>query len=109
MGKTLGIAGEKQGYVISDRATYLAFQKITGLAVLLEGDPAFLNMYHVSEVNPEKFPKVTAKGGKAFADFLLSPTVQEILKTFGKDKFGEPLFSPDAGKTEAALLQQVRQ
>ncbi|MGE0682942.1 MAG: substrate-binding domain-containing protein [Candidatus Binatia bacterium] len=109
MGKTLGIAGEKQGYVISDRATYLAFQKITGLEVLLEGDPAFLNIYHVSEVNPEKFPKVNAKGGKAFADFLLSPTVQEILKTFGKEKFGEPLFSPDAGKTEAAVLQQVRQ
>jgi tungstate transport system substrate-binding protein len=109
MGKTLGIAGEKQGYVISDRATYLAFQKITGLAVLLEGDPAFLNIYHVSEVNPEKFPKVNAKGGKAFADFLLSPTVQEILNTFDKDKFGEPLFSPDAGKTEAALLQQTRQ
>lgn len=108
MGKTLGIAGEKQGYVISDRATYLAFQKITGLAVLLEGDPIFLNIYHVSEVNPEKFSKVNAKGGKAFADFLLSPTVQEILKTFGKEKFGEPLFSPDAGKTEAALLQQVR-
>lgn len=108
MGKTLGIAGEKQGYVISDRATYLAFQKITGLAALLEGDPAFLNIYHVSEVNSEKFPRVNAKGGKAFADFLLSPTVQDILKTFGKDKFGEPLFSPDAGKTEAAVLQQVQ-
>jgi tungstate transport system substrate-binding protein len=109
MGKTLGIAGEKQGYVLSDRATYLAFQKTTELAVLFEGDPAFLNIYHVSEVNPEKFPKVNAKGGKAFADFLLSPTVQDILKTFGKDKFGEPLFTADAGKTENALIQQVKQ
>jgi tungstate transport system substrate-binding protein len=108
MGKTLGIAGEKQGYVISDRATYLAFQKTTGLTILLEGDPAFLNIYHVLEVNPEKFPKVNAKGGKAFADFLLSPTVQDILKTFGRDKFGEPLFTADAGKTEATLLHQVK-
>src|SRR5581483_8736042 len=58
MGKTLGIAGEKQGYVITDRATYLAFQKATGLSTLLEGDPAFLNVYHVMEVNTEKFPKV---------------------------------------------------
>ena len=109
MGKTLGIAGEKQGYVLSDRATYLAFQKTTGLAVLLEGDPAFLNIYHVSEVNPEKFPKVNVKGAKAFADFLLSPAVQDILKTFGKEKFGEPLFTPDAGKTVDAVLQQVKQ
>lgn len=106
MGRTLSIAGEKQAYVISDRATYLAFQKTTGLAVLLQGDPVFLNLYHVLEVNPEKFPKVNAKGGKAFADFLLSPTVQDMLKTFGVDKFGEPLFHPDAGRTEAEMLKQ---
>lgn len=106
MGRTLSIAGEKQAYVISDRATYLAFQKTTGLAVLLQGDPVFLNLYHVLEVNPERFPKVNAKGGKAFADFLLSPTVQDILQTFGVDKFGEPLFHPDAGRTEAEILKQ---
>lgn len=105
MGRTLSIAGEKQAYLISDRATYLAFQQTTGLAVLLDGDPAFLNVYHVLEVNPEKFPKVNAKGGKAFADFLLSAAVQDMLKTFGKDKFGEALFHPDAGKTEEELLQ----
>jgi tungstate transport system substrate-binding protein len=58
------------------------------------------------EVNPERFPKVNAKGGKAFADFLLSAKVQDILKTFGTDKFGEALFHPDAGRTEEALLQQ---
>ena len=108
MGKTLGIAGEKQAYVISDRATYLAFQKTTGLVVLVEGDPAFLNIYHVMEVNTEKFPKVNAAGGKAFADFLLSTSVQDILKTFGKEKFGEALFSPDAGKAEEALLETVK-
>lgn len=103
MGRTLSIAGEKQAYLISDRATYLAFQKTTGLAVLLEGDPAFLNLYHVMEVNTEKLPKVNAKGGKAFADFLLSSTVQNTLKTFGVDKFGEPLFYPDAGRSEEEM------
>jgi tungstate transport system substrate-binding protein len=109
MGKTLGIAGEKQGYVLSDRATYLAFQKTTGLIALLEGDPAFLNVYHVMEVNAEKFPKVNAKGGKAFADFLLSAPVQDLLKTFGKEKFGEALFNPDAGKTEEAVTQKANE
>ena len=57
------------------------------------------------EVNPEKFPKVNATGGKAFADFLLSTTVQDMLKTFGVDKFGEALFHPDAGRTEEDLLK----
>jgi tungstate transport system substrate-binding protein len=108
MGKTLGIAGEKQAYVITDRATYLAFQKTTGLAVLVEGDPAFLNIYHVMEVNAEKFPKVNAAGGKAFADFLLSASVQDTLKTFGNEKFGEALFSPDAGKAAETLLETVK-
>ncbi len=106
MGRTLSIAGEKQAYVLSDRASYLAFQKTTGLVVLLAGDPAFLNLYHVMEVNPEKFPKVNATGGKAFADFLSSATVQDILKAFGVDKYGEALFHPDAGKTEEDLLKQ---
>jgi tungstate transport system substrate-binding protein len=58
------------------------------------------------EVNPDKFPKVNAKGGKAFADFLLSSEVQNILKTYGVDKFGEPLFYPDAGKTAEDVIQQ---
>ncbi len=109
MGKTLGIAGEKQAYVITDRATYLAFQKTTGLSILLEGDPAFLNIYHVMEVNTEKFPKVNAAGGKAFADFLLSAKVQDVLKTFGKEKFGEALFYSDVGRTEEALQAVKRE
>lgn len=106
MGQTLRIAGEKRAYVLADRATYLAFQKLTDLAVLLEGDPAFLNVYHVMEVNPEKFPKVNAQGGKAFADFLLSATVQDMLKTFGVDKFSEAVFQPDGGRTEEDVLRQ---
>ncbi len=106
MGNTLGIAGEKEAYVITDRGTYLAFQKLTGLTVLLEGDPVLLNLYHVLEVNPEKFSKVNAKGGKAFADFLLSATVQDLISQYGVEKFGEALFHPDAGRTEAAVLQQ---
>lgn len=104
MGKTLGIAGEKQAYVLTDRATYLAFQKTTGLTVVLEGDPVFLNLYHVMEVNSEKFPKANSAGGKAFADFLLSAAVQDLLETFGVEKFGEALFHPDAGRTEADFL-----
>jgi tungstate transport system substrate-binding protein len=52
----------------------------------------------VIEVNPAKWPKVNAKGAKAFADFMISPETQNTIKTFGVDKFGSPLFFPDAGK-----------
>jgi len=100
MGATLGIASEKRAYTLSDRGTYLAFTKRVQLAILLEGDAPLLNLYHVTEVNPGKFPKVNHAGAKAFADFLLTPEVQAIIKTFGVEKFGQPLFFPDAGRSE---------
>lgn len=98
MGNTLNIASEKAGYTLSDRATYLANKKNLKLAILFEGDKTLLNIYHVMQVNPEKFSKVNAAGAKAFVDFLISPEGQQMIGNFGKDKFGAPLFFPDAGK-----------
>ena len=98
MGQTLNVAAEKKGYTLTDRGTYLALQKNLGLSILVEGDAVLLNIYHVIEVNPAKWPKVNAAGGKAFADFMVARETQEIIKTFGTDKFGSPLFFPDAGK-----------
>jgi len=104
MGQTLKIASEKNGYAVTDRATYLAHKKNVALDILVEGDPVLLNIYHVMEVNPAKFAKVNKDGAKAFADFLLSAEGQEIIKTFGKDKFGQPLFFADGGKAEKDLM-----
>ena len=98
MGQTLNVAAEKKGYTLTDRGTYLALQKNLGLSILAEGDAILLNIYHVIEVNPAKWPKVNAAGGKAFANFMVARETQEIIKTFGTDKFGSPLFFPDAGK-----------
>lgn len=100
MGQTLRIASEKSGYTLTDRGTFLAQRKSLSLEVLVEGDPILLNIYHVMEVNPEKFKKINAAGGKAFADFIVSPEGQKIVGEFGMDKFGSPLFIPDAGKKE---------
>ncbi len=100
MGATLTIASEKAAYALTDRATYLAFRKRLQLALLLEGAAPLLNIYHVMEVNPARYPKVNAGGGKAFADFLVSSEAQAVIETFGVEKYGEPLFFPDAGKPE---------
>jgi tungstate transport system substrate-binding protein len=97
MGQTLNVTAEKKGYTLSDRGTYLALKKNLGLDILVEGDAILLNIYHVIEVNPAKWPKVNAPGGKAFADFMVSNETQGIIKTFGVEKFGSPLFFPDAG------------
>ena len=98
MGQTLNVAAEKKGYTITDRATYLALKKSLGLEILLEGDAKLLNVYHVIEVNPAKWPKVNADGAKAFADFIVSPATQAVIGRFGVDKVGAPLFVPDAGR-----------
>jgi len=98
MGQTLNVTSEKKGYTLADRGTYLAMKKSLALNILVEGDAALLNIYHLIEVNSAKWPKANAEGAKAFADFMVSQKTQNIIKTFGVDKFGSPLFFPDAGK-----------
>jgi tungstate transport system substrate-binding protein len=100
MGATLGIANDRQGYALTDRATLLAFAKRVDLKPMVEGDKLLLNIYSVMEVNPANGPKVNAAGGKAFADFMLAPETQAVIKTFGVDKYGQPLFVPIAGKKD---------
>lgn len=103
MGQTLNIAAEKSGYTLTDRATYLAQQKNLKLEILVEGDKSLLNIYHVMQVNAEKFPKVNTAGSKAFVDFMVAAKTQEMIKNFGVDKYGQSLFIPDAGKKEEEL------
>ncbi|MBW3633660.1 MAG: substrate-binding domain-containing protein [Chloroflexi bacterium] len=93
MGETLNIAAERGGYTISDRGTYLALRDQLGLDILLEGDPALLNVYHVILVNPDNGRDVDAAAGRAFLEFLLSPATQEAIAEFGVEEFGEPLFT----------------
>jgi tungstate transport system substrate-binding protein len=103
MGATLGIANERDAYTITDRGTLLALGKRVNLPILVEGDKALLNIYSVMEVNPANGPRINTAGGKAFADFMVAPQTQNVIKNFGVDKFGQSLFVPVAGKKEAEL------
>jgi tungstate transport system substrate-binding protein len=104
MGATLTVASEKQAYTLADRATYLANKSKLSLDILVEGDNALLNVYHVIVVNQDKWPKVNVVGARAFAQFLVDPETQVLIGQFGVDKYyGQQLFIPDAGKTDAQL------
>ena len=103
MGQTLGVAAEKKAYTLADRGTYLSLKKNLGLDVLCQGDKSLLNIYHVIEVSPQKWPKANAAGAKAFADFMVSASTQKLISSFGVEKFGAALFTPDAGKTVESL------
>ncbi len=103
MGATLGLADDRRAYTLSDRATLLAFGRRLALKLMVEGDRALLNVYAVLEVNPANGPRVNAAGGKALADFLLSPEAQAVIRTFGADRYGRALFVPVAGTREEDL------
>lgn len=103
MGATLGIAQERSAYTITDRGTYLALQRRVTLPILVQGDRTLLNVYSVLEVNPANGPRVNTAGGKAFADFIVSPQAQKLIESFGVEKFGQPLFVPVADKREEEL------
>ena len=103
MGATLGIANERNAYTITDRGTWLALGKRVSLPILIEGDKALLNIYSVMEVNPANGPRINAVGGRAFADFMIAPQTQSVIKSFGVEKFGQSLFVPVADKKEEDL------
>lgn len=96
MGATLAIASERRAYTLTDRATWLALRHALDLAVLVEGHPALLNVYHVYVVNPERHDGVAAKEAEAFAAFLLEPETQALIGRFRAAEFGRSLFTPAA-------------
>ena len=99
MGDTLNIANERSAYTLTDRGTYLALQDRLDLPILVEGDPALLNIYHVMTLNPENGGGINTEGGEAFLTFLLDPATQAFIGEFGIEEFGEPLFTPCADNT----------
>lgn len=105
MGQTLTIADQKRAYTLSDRATYLAWTGKIDLPILVQGDQSLFNVYHVMPINPAKFPGVpiNVDGGTAFANFMVAPDTQKVISDFGVQQYGQQLFIPDAGKTDADL------
>lgn len=98
MAETLEMASNQGAYTLSDRGTYLSQRQNLDLEILVEGDVRLLNIYHVMQVNPEKFPEVNEQCATAFVQFIVAPQTQRVIGEYGVKRFGEPLFTPAAGQ-----------
>jgi tungstate transport system substrate-binding protein len=113
MGAAINTATAEQGYALADRGTYLAVKGNTNLKILVEGDAALFNPYHIMAVNPEKYPDIKYELAMQYISFLTSPQAQKIISNYGieytldpntgerKPGFGEALFVPAAIGKEA--------
>jgi len=94
---TLRYTDSKSAYTVIDRATVLTLRDQIKLAVLVEKDEALLNYISLIPVNPNKFPKVNYQDTMTFVKWLTNPKKgQKIIRDFGKDKYGSPLFFPNS-------------
>jgi tungstate transport system substrate-binding protein len=96
MGAALNIANAMNGYVLSDRATWLSFKNRGNLVIVVEGDRRMFNQYGVILVNPGKYPSVKKELGQSFVDWLISPEGQGVIANYKID--GQQLFFPNAEK-----------
>ena len=107
-GQTLNVASETNAYALADRGTYLAVKANLDLEILVQRTGTnLLNVYHVTTVNPQKSSKINKEGADAFANYITSPEGQQLIATVGVEKYGEPLFVPDARKTMDQIKAQL--
>ncbi|HEY1091494.1 MAG TPA: substrate-binding domain-containing protein [Burkholderiaceae bacterium] len=94
MGPALNIGSSVNGYVLTDRGTWLAFKNRGELTIVVEGDKTLFNQYGVMLVNPAKHPQVKKEMGQQFVDWLVSPAGQAAIASYQVD--GQSLFFPNA-------------
>ena len=94
---TLRFTDQKGAYTFMDRATYLVLKDQIKIMILVEKDEVLLNFMSLIPVNPQKFPRVNYPDTMTFVKWLTSPQKgQKIVRDFGRDKYGSPLFFPNS-------------
>jgi tungstate transport system substrate-binding protein len=94
MEPTLVVTGERGGYTLTDRATWLATADRERLPILVEGDPRLFNVYHVIVVSPDKHDHVKVEAARRFSSFMVAAQTQDAIRQFGREEFGVSLFTP---------------
>ena len=104
---TLRYTDQKEAYTVIDRATVLSLRDQIKLLVLVEKDDALLNYMTLIPVNPKKFPRANYEDAMVFVRWLTSPEKgQKIIRNFGKDKYGSPLFFPNSKEWKSSQGQK---
>jgi tungstate transport system substrate-binding protein len=103
--QNLQLTATRRAYTLTDRGTWVANarQLRSDLGILVEGGQSLLNVYHVIVLDKTKFPKIEARGARAFADYLVGKDGQAIIASYGVQQYGQSTFTADAGKNEADL------
>lgn len=96
MGDVLKIADEKQAYTLTDRATYLSMKDDLDLDIIIEGDDNLFNQYGIIPVDPSKNDNINNEGAMEFMNWLIGEEAQNLIKDFGVEEYGQPLFVPNA-------------
>lgn len=96
MGDVLTMANEMQAYTLSDRATYLNIMDKLELKILLEKDKRLFNQYGIIPVSPKINDRINHDGALSFVKWILSDETQKMIGEYGVDKYGMPLFTPNA-------------
>ena len=103
---TLKFTGLRQAYTVMDRATYLSLKGAVKLEILVEGDEVLLNRISLIPVNPQKFSRINHADAMRFVTWLTAPDHgQQVIGSFGKEKYGSPLFFPDSREWHASKGQ----
>lgn len=98
MGAVLSMASEKQAYTLTDKATYLSMKDKLNLEIVLENARDLLNQYTIIAVNPDKHKGINNKGAQKFIEWMMSDKALKMINDFGKDKYGEGLFTVNNSK-----------
>jgi tungstate transport system substrate-binding protein len=93
MGDVLSMADEKKAYTLTDKATYLSMKDKLDLQIVVDAAPDLLNQYTVIEINPEKHEGINKAGADKFVKWITSDKALKMINEFGKDKYGESLFT----------------
>ncbi len=95
--KVLVKSNQDMAYTIADRATWLSFNKdYPNLKIVCQNDQLMLNYIRIIPGVPAKYPFINSAMAQKFVEYMTSPEAQEMIRTFGVDKYGEPLYVPNA-------------
>lgn len=93
MGAVLSMADEKKGYTLTDKATYLSMKDKLELQIVVDAAEDLFNQYTVIQVNPSKHEGINKQGADKFVQWITSKKSLKMINEYGKDKYGESLFT----------------